>query len=55
MKISYENEKPAAYCTCIPETEENTILCLREEPGGHETKHSTVVGMHVGFRRSDQV
>lgn len=24
---------------CIPETEENTILCLREEPGGHETKH----------------
>lgn len=39
MKIPYENEKPAVCCTHIPKTEENTILCLREEPGGRENKH----------------
>lgn len=27
---------------CLRETEENTILCLREEPGGRETKHCIV-------------
>lgn len=40
---------------CIPETEENTIVCLREEPGGHETEHFIMLEMHVAFRRSDRV